>query len=163
MNAFIKDNWFKLVLALVVVLIGISAFYYFVILSSQKEARIQQQAQIELDRENQTELEKSIKDSEAEQQKILEDNQKALEDKQKASTASWINQCITDAYSEMKTLQWNEDKLKMISCSSNPQFCSDTIEFWNNAKAESFTKYQNEWVPQCKLGNRVFIHTEPLP
>lgn len=45
---FLKQNWFKLIIAVTVVLVGVSCFYYFVILSFQKETRIQEKAQADL-------------------------------------------------------------------------------------------------------------------
>ena len=36
MKQFIKDHWFKLIIAFTIFLVGISIFYYFVVLGTQK-------------------------------------------------------------------------------------------------------------------------------
>src|ERR1700753_3096821 len=49
MKIFIKENWFKLVIATAIILVGLSIFYYFVIFASQKEqTRLNQEAQKQL-------------------------------------------------------------------------------------------------------------------
>jgi len=158
MNTFIKDNWFKIVIAVVVVFIGISAFYYFVILASQKETRIAEKARSDLIEKNRLVEEKATQEAEKDAQAELEAQQKAIEDKKKTDFNAWVNKCITDAYAELKTLQGNQLELAKIGCANGN--CDMT--FWNKAQDESFQEYQNEWVPQCKLGNRVFIHYEPM-
>ncbi len=158
MNTFIKNNWFKLIIALGVVLIGVSVFYYFVILSSQKEARISEKAQAELIEKNKLETEKSSQEAEKSSQEMLNAQQKEIADQKKIATDNWINKCVTDAYSELKTLQWNYDYTNRMFCSKG----NCDFDYWDKAKTKAFQTYQNEWVPQCKLGNRVFIHYEPM-
>src|SRR3989344_9317958 len=59
MKNFIKENWFKIEIFLVILLIAMSVFYYFVILSSQKETRIKEQAQKEQQAKEQAQFEKN--------------------------------------------------------------------------------------------------------
>lgn len=148
MKNFIKQSWFKLVIAGIVILIGISVFYYFVILSAQKESRIKQQTEIDLMRKNAEEIEQKAKE-ETEAQKA----------KQDAWFTDWVKQCITDAYNELKTLQNNYDVAELTSCAEFHRCFSELTE---KAKNEAFKTYQEEWVPQCRLGNRVFIDYEPM-
>jgi len=94
MKTFIKDNWFKIVIALVVVLIGISTFYYFVILSSQKETRIQEKVQADLIEKSRKETLEAEQKSEKEQAIIDEANRRQ----------SSLNDCIAlakDRYLKM--------------------------------------------------------------
>lgn len=47
MKNFFKDNWFKLVISLAILLVCISIFYYFVIFIPQKErAKMEQQEKV---------------------------------------------------------------------------------------------------------------------
>lgn len=166
---WLKENWFKAALATGVIITGVSVFYYFVILSYQKEVRIQEQARIDLIAKNNKEaqfqeqarldlIEKNKLVAEKSAKEALVAGQKAIADKQKATFDTWVNQCISDAYTELKTLQGNRDYAKWQLCAKG----NCDVDYWNKIKESDFTTYQNEWVPQCKLGNKVFIHYEPM-
>jgi len=48
---FIKDSWFKLFIAFPILLIGVSSFYYFAILESKKEVRLQEEFELKRQRD----------------------------------------------------------------------------------------------------------------
>jgi len=106
---FIKENWFRLgILFVFIILIIISCIY------------------------------------------LLNEN-RTKQDKQEL-----VNSCIKDAYEEMKTLQANYDSMNMVFCMNSKTYCSESMENNEKYKKEAFETYENEWMPQCKLGNRVF-------
>lgn len=161
---WLKENWFRSVIALGVIIISASAFYYFVILSQQKEARIAEQSRLDL-------IEKNNKEAQAQEQAEIDLLQKnkleaqkatkeALAKQQKENRDRFVNKCVTDAYTELKTLQWNTDVSRSMFCSAHPD-CNLIPDDTDKNKAEAFRVYQEEWVPQCKLGNRVFLDYEP--
>jgi len=166
---WLKENWFRSVIALGVIIISVSAFYYFVILSQQKEMRIQEQARIDL-------IEKNKKEAQIQEQAqldLMEKNKleaqkaakEALAKQQKENWDNFVNKCLTDAYTELKTLQDGTDAIGRAFCTAALKAgasCSDRIDFAEKTKKEEYATYMNEWVPQCKLGNRVFPHYEPL-
>ena len=75
MNNFIKNNWFKIIIILFVLLIGFSFFYYFVVLGNQKEKRLQEENLLEKQRDCQ-EIASKVYD-------------KWVKEKSKESTASY--------------------------------------------------------------------------
>lgn len=131
--------------------IVLGSFYY--LSESNKQASIERQQQIEL--ANKAELEKSKLE-----QANIKQAQVDLEQQQKTKTQSSIDKCITDAYTELKTLQWNYGVISAQFCAKDASACD--VAYWDKAKDDAFKTYQNEWIPQCKLGNRVFIHYEPM-
>ena len=148
-----KLNKLSLPATIVIASIIFGGFYY----ASQvnKSNSIEKQQQIELqakkDQENVATLEAQQKQEQAD-----------LLQKQNADIQASVNKCITDAYVELKTLQGNFDANTNMFCSKNIQYCSQWREGNEKAKAEAFITYQNEWIPQCKLGKRVFLHYEPM-
>lgn len=140
MKKFLTENWFNL---------GILAIAVFAILSYSSFLKEKN------DLEEKKFLSEALENQQKQQQEIVGHVQKSNQE-------DLINKCITDAYVELKTLQGGYDSLRSISCSKNPDYCSNSIDYWNDAKSKAFTTYKEEWVPQCKLGNRVFIHYEPV-
>lgn len=164
MKNFLSQNWFKSVIALGVIIISASTFYYFVLLRHQKETRIQEKAQTDLieKKEKEARIQDQaqidlIEKNKLDAQRVAKEN---LERQQKEKLDNFINKCITDAYTELKTLQANYDWSRNKQCSNNPDFCSSIFDYWNKAKDEALTTYKEEWVSQCKLGNRVFLDYE---
>ena len=57
MKQFLKENWFKIIITLTILLIGFSIFYYFVIFIPQKEqTKLEQERQRQLDATKQGQL-----------------------------------------------------------------------------------------------------------
>lgn len=166
---WLKENWFKSVISFGVVIVSASAFYYFVILSHQKEARIAEQARTDLIEKNEKEaqiLEQArldlVEKNKLEEQKTAKE---ALAKQQKESWDNFVNKCMTDAYAELKTLQWNYDVITSKFCLKLQDIGTscDTMNAKNGEdKDRAFVTYKEAWVPQCRLGNRVFIHYEPM-
>ena len=133
---------FNLPIAILLSSLILGGFFYATQVNKQgsieKQQQIESQAKIEIEK---------IK---------TEQIQKEISEKEKSDAL--INKCITDAYSELKTLQANYDWVNRDNCLNNSKLCDP--DYWNKAKDEAFTTYKEEWVPQCKLGNRVFIHYE---
>lgn len=146
-----KLNKLSLPATIVIASIVLGGFYYASQISKQNSIEKQQQIELQAkrDQENTATLEAQQKQEQAD-----------LLQQQNASAQASINKCITDAYAELKTLQSNFDMNTIDFCSRNIQGCNQWREGNDKAKAEAFTTYQQEWVPQCKLGKRVFIHYE---
>lgn len=140
MKKFIKENWFKLSILAVATFALTSYSFYLTEKNNLEEQKFFNQTL-----ENQQKQQKAVLVQE--QKSILEDT---------------VNKCITDAYAELKTLQESYDTSSRIFCAKNIEFCSEWRAGNDKSKADAFTRYKEEWVPQCKLGNRVFIHYEPI-
>lgn len=131
MKNFIIANWFKLAL-LALLIVGLVIFgFYFI-----------QKNKLESERVNQEMVIREVQET----KKLITEEKENL-----------ISTCISDAYVELKTLQGNYDAIKFKNCAES----NCNIDFWDKAKKEALSTYEQEWVPQCKLGNRVFIHYEP--
>lgn len=83
-----------------------------------------------------------------------------IDQEMKISMDNAINSCVTDAYTELKTLQGNLKSTSLWLCTNNKALCD--FKYWEGEIDKAYDKYEKEWVPQCKLGNRVFIHYEPM-
>lgn len=157
-----KLNKLSLPVTILIASIVLGGFYYASQLSKQNS--IEKQQQIELQAKKDQDITSSLAAQQKQEQADLLKQQAqtnaALQQQQKANTEASINKCITDAYVELKTLQANYEWLGRGFCVKSPDFCSESIASTNKAKDEAFTTYQQEWVPQCKLGNRVFMHYE---
>jgi hypothetical protein len=138
-------NKLSLPATIVIASVVLGGFYFATQLS--KQISIEKQQQVELQAKNEAK-------SEA-------DNAAASKEEQQTEADTTINSCITDAYSELQTLKDNLDRMYLNSCSISITTTGCDSAWVQKTEKEWFTKYQNEWVPQCKLGNRVFIHTEP--
>lgn len=142
----IKNIIIPITILLASIILG--SFYYFTQINKQKI--ISSQDRVEFD---------SIKESQINQEELI--NQKKIENDLseiiESETEKKINQCITDAYIELKTLQENNNITRRALCLKN----NCDLDFWEKANKKAFDVYQNEWVPQCKLGNRVFIDYTP--
>lgn len=128
---FIKENWFKLGILLVLAIMALSVSIYLVGKNNIEQEKIEQ------DKKGQ-----------------FESDLKLL---QKVQSQESIDNCIKDAYTELKTLQGNFDSGTIVFCLNNKTGCSTWREGNEKSKKEAFERYENEWVPQCKLGNRVFL------
>ena len=148
-----KLNKLSLPATILIASIILGGFYYASQISKQNSIEKQQQIELQakIDQENAATLEAQQKQEQAD-----------LQQQQNTNAQASINKCITDAYAELKTLQWNFEANSIIFCSKNIQDCKQWRESNDKAKTDAFTTYQNEWVPQCKLGKRVFIHYEPM-
>lgn len=157
MKNFLKENWFKLVIALMVVVAGLSIAYYYVLFLPQKEqARLEQQRQEQLAeelKEQQAKLEKR----KTECQKLCE--KRAIEDKEYWSGGiTFEAYCKYDAISDVcyfsgggkvsKDNYWeryikNAETNQKLKVAWNADFVdknneghSDYItEYWNEHKA----------------------------
>jgi ferredoxin-like protein FixX len=164
----VKHEKLLLPITILIASVVIGGFYYMAQINKQESAERQQQAELEAEAAQAQIEKKNIEEKEAleklerVQQEELEKEEAAEEQRKEEQFARIVNNCITDAYTELKTLQWNIDYAKNLDCSNNPAYCTSGIEFWNGEKDKAFIKYRDEWVPQCKLGNRVFIHYEPM-
>lgn len=84
-----------------------------------------------------------------------------LEEKREAATKqASVDQCISDAYTELKTLQGNLEVAYLEACSKSTSSVGCNADWVDETKKDWFTRYEKEWIPQCKLGNRVFIDYE---
>jgi hypothetical protein len=88
---FFKNNWFRILVIIAILLVAFSFFYYFVIFIPKKE-----QARLNIEREK---IEEEKQAQLAEEQKQQEEKQKALED---------LNSCMSDATSAYDS-QWNDE------------------------------------------------------
>lgn len=140
MKKFIKENWFNLGILVIATLTLASYSFY-------------------LTEKNNLEEKKFFSQTLENQQKQLNE---VLVQEQKSTEEGAVNECIKDAYTELKTLQSNFDVNTNMFCIKNIEFCSEWRAGNDKSKADAFTRYKEEWVPQCKLGNRVFIHYEPI-
>ncbi|MCX6721791.1 MAG: hypothetical protein NTY04_01170 [Candidatus Staskawiczbacteria bacterium] len=78
MNEFIKQNWFKIIIALVLIIVAVSISYYFVVIPQKEQAIAQQQ--------------KQEADYRASQQKILlDDCLSQAENKKNTTIIYWGN------------------------------------------------------------------------
>ena len=149
-----KLNKLSLPATILIASIILGGFYYASQISKQNSIEKQQQIELQAkrDQENVVTLEVQQKQEQAD-----------LQQQQNANAQASINKCITDAYAELKTLQFNYERTYYTLCSKNSDYCSaSSRDYWDKAKDEAFTTYKEEWVPQCKLGKRVFIHYEPI-
>ncbi|MEK7515614.1 MAG: hypothetical protein AAB555_01605 [Patescibacteria group bacterium] len=161
-----KLNKLSLPATILIASIVLGGFYYASQVSKQNSIEKQQKIELQAkkDQENVAALEAQQKQEQADLAKQQAQVSADLQQQQKAKAEAAINKCITDAYSEMKTLQGNYEALGIAFCVKNPDYScgADSRASTEKAKMEAFATYQNEWVPQCKLGKRVFIHYEPI-
>lgn len=155
-----KLNKLSLPATILIASIVLGGFYYASQVSRQNSIEKQQQIELQAkrDQNNVEVLEAQQKQAQTDLIKHQEQLKADLLQQQKAKEDNFINKCITDAYTELKTLQWNYGVISAKFCTNGN---CDT-EYWNKAKDEAFTTYKEEWIPQCKLGNRVFIHYESM-
>jgi len=85
MRIFLKDNWFQVIIALAIILVAISVFYYFVIFIPQKE-------QARIDQQKQEQLAKDQKEQEAKQQAEQALNT-CLADASTSYSDQWYREC----------------------------------------------------------------------
>lgn len=87
-----------------------------------------------------------------------------LRKEQEAFKQAAIDSCISDAYNEMKTLQGNYEDALDYTCFvvKNQPLCAIGRDQLDENKKEAFREYEEEWLPQCKLGNRVFRDYKPF-
>jgi len=90
-SEFLKQNWFKISIVIVMLLIAVSIFYYFVIFIPKKEQMRLEAEAAKIESEKQTQL--------AEEQKKQEEKQKAQDD---------LNSCIASAGSNYNS-RWNNE------------------------------------------------------
>ncbi|MBI2024962.1 MAG: hypothetical protein HYT03_02675 [Candidatus Harrisonbacteria bacterium] len=139
----------KISLPTAILLSAIVLALSFVVVQYLKQQSIEKQQQTKIEQEKQERLiEREAKE------------QAEIERQQEARAESWVNNCITDAYNELKTLQNNFTLMRMAYCTDSP-FPTSCRETYEEAEADAFKTYEREWVPQCKLGNRVFLDYEP--
>ncbi len=124
MNTFIKDNWFKLSIAVAVLLVAISAGYYFIIFVPNNERSKVERAQ---DKETQQAQEKQA--VELQQQQESQTNaillQQCLANAVESYNADWKANCIDVAQiTEKSNSDWNKKCL------------SDRQTNYNNCLAE---------------------------
>ena len=154
MNRIIKKlNTLSLPATVVIASIVLGGFYFASQLSKQNS--IEKQQQIELQAKKDQEVAASL---DAQQK---QDQAELLQKQQVAATVA-VDKCITDAYAELKTREDNLDRLYLHSCSISLTSTGCDSGWVSNTKKDWLATYQNEWVTQCKLGNRVFNHTEPF-
>lgn len=72
MNNFLKENWFKLIIAIMIVVVGLSVAYYYVSFLPQKE-------RTRLEQQKQEQLAKEIKEQTAQKEKCREIGTRAYE------------------------------------------------------------------------------------
>lgn len=139
----------KIALPTAILLSAVVLAVSFITVQYIKQQSIEKQQQLKLE---QTQQEQLIEQEAREQAEI--------ERQQEARAESWVNDCVTDAYNELKTLQNNFQLMEYAYCPDSPfpDSCRDTHE---KAREDAFITYEKEWVPQCKLGNRVFLDYEP--
>ncbi len=101
------------------------------------------------------------KQTSIEKQQQIELQAKKEKESEADSVNTAINECVTDAFSELKTLQDSYGRLGIDFCIKSPSYCNQAMINAEKSKKEAQATYESEWVPQCKLGNRVFIHYEP--
>jgi len=117
-NIFLQQNWFKAIIALIILLIGFSIFYYFVIFIPQKE---------------QVRNEALQKEQLLQQQRIIEEKQAAQE---KALAEEWAKQEEARIATENKF--WKDTKTSI----QESRDAANTI--WQSAKTEIID--QRDWL-----------------
>ncbi len=95
---WLKENRFKSVIALGVIAISISTFYYFVILIPQNEAKIAEQAKLDLVEKEKLKAQKSAQEELNGKIKLLEEykNQEEMKAKQQKSQVDSLQKQVTD-------------------------------------------------------------------
>ena len=153
-NKWIKENWFQLIIVTAILIGGVGVGYNFGIVQPQLDRDYLEMQQDEMELRDQIQVDKKNK----EEQATLIRQQKEEEEAVTAQLREeWVNSCISDAYVELKTLQNTYDAMNLSWCVKNTSTCDYSRKQTDTAKKEAFQTYQNEWVPQCELGNRVFI------
>lgn len=150
----IIENLNKLSLPATILIASIVLGGFYFASQISKQLSIEKQQQIELQVKKDVALE-GVLEKEQEQEQAI------IQAQEESATSASVNKCVTDAYAELKTLQNNFFEVYREVCTENPSSPNCSSEWLEKGKRDAFTRYENEWVPQCKLGNRVFTHYEP--
>lgn len=146
-----KLNKLSLPATIVIASVILGGFYFAGQMS--KQLSIEKQQRIELEAKQKTE---QVEEAEEVENKRVE----AIESKGTATFQEAVNDCITDAYAETKTRKENLERIYFHACSVSTASAGCDAEWVAQTKKEWDARYKDEWTPQCKLGNRVFTHTE---